>query len=80
MAGNPADELAQGIARSVVPFNAGQDIYGVYGPSENFGMKLFRMLGILPGPKQKAPGLNEPLPRIDPRTGEIIWPEGKGPR
>jgi hypothetical protein len=76
-----ADDIAKNIARNVVPFNAGQDLAGPYGAAEGTIMKLLQSLGLMGAPQQAAPPLNMPLPRKDPRTGQIIFPEGyTGPR
>lgn len=75
-----ADELARNIARNVVPFKGGQDLAAPYQAGENMVMKLLQQLGLMQSP-QMAPPLNAPLPRKDPSTGQIIFPEGyKGPR
>ena len=73
MADDAATELAKTITRNVVPFSAGEDIYAVQQAGGNAIQKLLRSLGLLPSP-EKTPGMNEPLPRIDPATGEIAWP------
>jgi hypothetical protein len=73
MADDAATELAKNITRNVVPFSAGEDIYAVQQAGGNAVQKLLRSLGLLPSP-QKTPGMNDPLPRIDPATGEIVWP------
>ena len=75
-----ASELAKNIARNVVPLNAGQDVVGPYQAGENMVLKLLQSLGLM-GQPQAAPPLNAPLPRKDPITGQIVFPEGyKGPR
>ena len=73
MADDAATELAKQITRNVVPFNAGEDIYGVQRAGGNAVSKLLQSLGLMPSQKN-TPGMNEPLPRIDPKTGEIMWP------
>ena len=73
MADDAATELAKNITRNVVPFSAGEDIYAVQQAGGNAIQKLLRSLGLLPSP-QNTPGMNEPLPRIDPKSGEIVWP------
>jgi hypothetical protein len=73
-----ASELAKNITRNIVPLNAGQDVVGPYQAGENMVVKLLQQLGLMQPP---APPMNMPLPRKDPRTGQIIFPEGyKGPR
>lgn len=74
MADDAATELAKNITRNVVPFNAGEDIYAVQQAGGNMVSRVLKSLGLLPGGKQ-GPGLNDPLPRVDPKTGEIIWPD-----
>lgn len=81
MADDAATELAKNITRNVVPLQAGQSVLGPYQGAENVMLKLLQSLGLIGGQQAPAPGLNEPLPRKDPRTGQIIFPEGyKGPR
>ncbi len=80
MADNSADELARGILRNIVPLDAGQAVAGPYQKAESIGLQLLRQLGLLPTPGY-TPGLSEPLPIKDPKTGQMIYPEGyKGPR
>ena len=73
MADDAASELAKNIVRNVVPFNAGEDIYAVQQAGGNAIQKLLQSLGLMQSQKN-TPGMNEPLPRIDPKTGEIMWP------
>ena len=68
-----ATELAKNITRNVVPFNAGEDVYAAQQKGAGVAMRLLQSLGLLPSPK-KTPGMNDPLPRVDPATGEIVWP------
>lgn len=81
MAEDVASELARNIARNVVPLNAGQDVVGPYQAGENAVIRLLQQLGLMGQPQQPAPPINMPLPRKDPATGQIIFPEGyRGPR
>ena len=73
-----ASELAKNIVRNVVPLNAGQDVVKPYQQGENMVVRLLQQLGLMQPP---PPPLNMPLPRKDPVTGQIVFPEGyKGPR
>lgn len=69
------EDLSREIVRNIVPFNAGEDIAGIYQPIENTVMELLRTFGILP---PKAPGPRDPLPKYDPKTGRIIQPGERG--
>lgn len=74
MAERADEELAKNIVRNIVPFNAGEDIYAVQQQGQSAVQKVLQQLGLLPSP-QRTPGMNEPLPRVNPATGEIIWPD-----
>lgn len=74
MAERADTELAKNIVRNIVPFNAGEDIYTVQQEGGNMVQKILQQLGLLPSP-QRTPGMNEPLPRQNPATGEIVWPD-----
>lgn len=74
MADDAATELAKNITRNVVPFNAGEDIYSAQQKGAGMAMKLLQSLGLIPS-QQRTPGMNDPLPRVNPQTGEIVWPD-----
>ncbi len=76
MANNPADELARNITKELTPA-------GISGLNKYDPMPVIDMLKrMLQGGQGRTPGLNEPLPRFDPRTGGIIEPPSgpMGPR
>ena len=78
MADNAADELARNIARNIVPLDAGKDVLSPYQKAESGIMRLLQAMGIT---QQPAPSITEPLPRINPATGQVEFPPGyKGPR
>ena len=81
MPNDAASELAKNITRNVVPLDAGQSVAGMYQPAENMVLRILQQLGLTPQAKGYTPQLNEPLPQRDPRTGQMIYPQGyKGPR
>ena len=83
MAEDAATELAKNITRNIVPFNAGEDIYAVGKAAEggrNVVKQLLMKLGLIPQPNPNDFGASGPLPRIDPKSGQIIWPEGSPQR
>ena len=73
-------DLAEGILRNIIPFNAGEDVGALQQQGESVVQRLLRQMGILQPPAY-TPGLNEPLPYRDPKTGQMVYPQGyRGPR
>lgn len=74
MAEDAGSEIAKNIARNIVPLETGAAIGGAVDSAQAQLQRLLSSLGLLPGVGRAGPGPNDPLPRVDPSTGNIIWP------
>ena len=72
MAQSEDEKLALSIARGMTPIGGAEALGRGVSQAQSGIVDLLRSLGLI---RQPAPALNEPLPRVDPATGNIIWPE-----
>ena len=78
MADDAATELAKNIVKNMVPFSAGEDLQGIQQAGGNIISQILQSLGVM---KPPPPPLNAPLPRMNPKTGQVEFPPGyQGPR
>lgn len=74
MADDAGSELARRIIGNLIPL----DTFGKIGQGvDKMGgqaMSVLQQLGLVPPPAPAAPPLNQPLPQMDPNTGQVIYP------
>ena len=74
MADGADSELAKNIIKNLIPLDAfGKIGQGVDAAGQKV-MSVLQQLGLVSPPAQAAPPLNQPLPQVDPRTGQVIYP------
>ena len=74
MAEDAGSDLARNILRNLIPLETfGQIGQGVDKMGQQ-AMSVLQQLGLISPPAQAAPPLNQPLPQVDPRTGQVIYP------
>jgi hypothetical protein len=78
MAEDAASELARNILRNIVPLDTNNALVRGAQGVQDTGMSILQKLGLVQPP---PPPLNAPLPRINPQTGQVEFPQGyQGPR
>ena len=74
MADGADSELAKKILRNLIPL----DSFGAIGQGvDKMGqqaMSVLQQLGLMSPPAQAAPPINQPLPQMDPKTGQVVYP------
>ena len=77
MADDASTEIARNILRNIIPMEQGGMLDKMGQGIDQAGskaMSVLQQLGLVAPPAQPAPPMNQPLPQVDPKTGQVIYP------